>query len=439
MSDPVYYTGTIEAFNSAFVTFIDQEFNSKDKDRYCESLYDLETIIYDYDLEVYKNDLKKIIGSISNYKHYENNETVKNNIHTFLEKYFGIIEKNISFFDLFSFKNDKKILLSCFPFMYKGKCNSNSNDICYLYKPYSKKGYIESEITPKTKEIDIKSKINYIPLLLNGNNDNNDRMSVLRKNKFKIQELYNLYGNKKNFDLNFNSIKKLKDEDKVKENLEHNYLKKLRSMKSDYEYIKNYQTIKFIVKSEEIFERAIKDIMYLEKMISNILHPDRKLESIKKYAEENGWDSMSINDLNELLKTEEIKLAEKKKQQTELNKHRGEKTETEDDLDGKPITHTYHSYKDEEDEDKEDKEDEEEKKEKKGYYDYKTWNGKSEQIGFDKCKDHIDNLEDYIEYKTEDENRGGKSRRKKKRTKKFKKRTKKSKTSKRKRSRKCRK
>jgi hypothetical protein len=439
-SDPVYYHGTIEAFNSAFLTFIGkQNFESGYIYDGFKSLCDLKTNTFDYNLEnleVYKNRLKKIINDNTN-----NNNN--NTINTFLEDYFSKTE-NISFSNLFpiSNKNDKQILLDCFPFMYKGKCNSDSKDECYLYKPYSNREETwlsrEKEITPKKKDVNNKDdKINYIRSLIDKLNHYkkklNNNIDKLNNNKELHQELNTILQE------NRKKIKKLygenipnNDDNNLEEHIrtvgiDEIFNEKLPLMLSDYEYIKNYQTIKFIVKSEEIFKGAIKDIMYLEKTIANIIKPDPKSILINNYATENGWNNMDIDELNELLKTEEIKLADKKKQQTELNKYRGEKTEIGEDDRGKPEKYIYHSYKDT-GTDKNEK-----------YYDRGTWNVQSEEIGYEKCKAHIDNLENYIEYKTEDENSGGKSRRKKKRTKKSKKRTKKSKKSKRKRSRKCRK
>lgn len=284
-SDPVYYAGTIEAFHTAFLTFISEKFETGNIYDGFKSLYDLETIIYDYNLEVYKKELKEIINDMTG--DYENNEIIMKNINTFLGKYFGIEENNVLFFDLFSKETDNKsLLLGCFPFMYKGKCNSDSNDKCYLYKPYSEKGYFEKEITPETKEIDIKSKINYIPSL-------HDELKKLDKSSFEGQSMILLH-NKLNTILqdNSNKIQTLYGDENITPNYNEINLKedlntldlydffknKVKSMKSDYEYIKNYQTIKFIVKSEEIFKRAIYDLMYLEKMIAE--KKDAKVEKL---------------------------------------------------------------------------------------------------------------------------------------------------------------
>ena len=297
-SDPVYYAGTIEAFNTAFLTFIGEKFETGNIYIGFKLLYDLETIIYDYNLEDYKNDLKKIINDMT--RDYEKDANIMKKIDTFLKKYFGIEEENVLFFDLFSKEiNKKPLLLSCFPFMYKGKCNSDSNDECYLYKPYSEKCISEKcfrEIMPeRRKDVNNQDKIYYIPSLLDNHPNAKDKYSnrelfvfitdnqtikLLSENIEAINKLYGKEVNTTNDDIELND----EDKDIKIENLYNVYLKKSYSMISDYEYIKNYQTIKFIVKLEVIFKRAIDDLMYLRKLIieAKTKINEKELEKLKK-------------------------------------------------------------------------------------------------------------------------------------------------------------
>ena len=147
------------------------------------------------------------------------------------------------------------------------------------------------EIPPQN---DIKSEINYIPSLLTVLN-NSDKSSfevpyitllhnklntILQENSDKIQQLYG----DENITPNYDDIKIKEDLNKL--DLYDFFKSKVKSMESDYKYIKTNPKVFIIFRKRYIFKRAIYDLMYLEKMIAE--KKDAEVKKLEKDPKEGG-------------------------------------------------------------------------------------------------------------------------------------------------------